>query len=215
MKIVASELEAETAYKLMTGVVVPRPIAWVTTLSPGKRVNLAPFSCFTFVSSAPPMVGINVGRIAGRLKDTGRNIHETGEFVVHIADDSLIEPIHFSAVEHPPSVSEVDLLGLRTIESETIAVPRLAVAPIAMECRLHQAIPFGRTGSEFMVGEIAVFHIRDGLCENYKINTEKLRPTCRLGGPNYARLGEIVPMASIAQTAKVEIVPAPAMDPSR
>ena len=90
MDILAVSLGADAAYKLLTGVVVPRPIAWVTTISTAGVVNLAPFSAFTFVSNKPPMVGINVGRKAGQLKDTARNIHETGEFVVNIADETMI-----------------------------------------------------------------------------------------------------------------------------
>jgi flavin reductase (DIM6/NTAB) family NADH-FMN oxidoreductase RutF len=202
MEFAASTLDPEAMYKLLTGIVVPRPIAWVTTLSPGGGVNLAPFSAFTFVSNRPPMLGINIGRKAGVMKDTGSNIHATGEFVVNIPDDSMIEPVHLSAVEHPPEVSEAELLGLDVAPSTTMRTPRLAQAPISMECRLHRAIAFGDTGSEFTVGEILAFHIRDGLCVNGKIDTAKLRPICRIGGPNYAKLGEIVSMQPIAQTAK-------------
>lgn len=205
MDITAADLGPEATYKLLTGIVVPRPIAWVTTLSATGSVNLAPFSAFTFVSNKPPMLGINVGRKAGRMKDTGVNIHATGEFVVNIADENLIEPVHLSAIEHAPDVSEAELLGLALIPGEHLRTPRLAAAPISMECRLHRAIAFGDTGSEFMVGEVIVFHVRDGLCVNGKIDTAKLRPLCRIGGPNYARLGEIVSMRPIAQTEKTVV----------
>ena len=202
MDIAASTLGPQATYKLITGIVVPRPIAWVTTRSEGGPVNLAPFSAFTFVSTKPPMVGINVGRKAGKMKDTGRNIHATGEFVVNIADATMIENVHLSAIEHEPEVSEVEELGLSTIPSQSIATPRLANAPISLECRLHRAIAFGDTGSEFIVGEIIVFHIREGLLEGGKIDTAKLDPICRIGGPRYAKLGEIITLMPIAQTAK-------------
>ena len=202
MDIHAATLDPETAYKLITGIVVPRPIAWVTTLGEAGQVNLAPFSAFTFVSNKPVMIGINVGRKAGRFKDTGHNILRTGEFVAHIADDSLIEAVHHSAIEYPPEVSEVEKIGLATRPSESVKVPRLEVAPIAMECRFHQAVAFGDTGSQFMVGEVLVFHIRDDIYGNGRIDTGKLRPICRIAGPRYAKLGEIVTMAPIAQTAK-------------
>jgi flavin reductase (DIM6/NTAB) family NADH-FMN oxidoreductase RutF len=153
------------------------------------------------------MLGINVGRKAGVRKDTGRNIHATGEYVVHIGDEPLIEAIHESAVEHPPEVSEVDLLGLQVTPSDRISVPRLIAPPIAMECRLHQAIPFGDTGSEFIVGEVLVFHLRDGLLRNGKIDSAELNPVCRLAGPNYATLGRVVTMRTIAQTDKTTMVP--------
>jgi len=202
MQIEAASLGPEATYKLLTGIVVPRPIAWVTTLSPAGVVNLAPFSAFTFVSNKPPMVGVNVGRKAGRMKDTGNNIHASREFVVNIADESMVEPVHLSSVEHAPEVSEAELLGLELLASRAVHTPRLAMAPISLECRLHRAIAFGETGSEFIVGEIVVFHIRDGLSVNGKIDTAKLRPLCRIGGPNYAGLGEIVSMRPVAQTPK-------------
>ena len=202
MDIDPASLDPEQTYKLLTGIVVPRPIAWVATLSAEGRVNLAPFSCFTYVSVKPPMIGINVGRRAGKRKDTAANIHARGEFVVHIADRALVAPVHQSAVEHPPEVSEAELLGLATAPSLRIATPRIAAAPIALECRLHRAIAFGDTGSEFIVGEVVAMRMREGLCRNGKIDTRQLDPICRLAGPNYAVLGEIVTMAPIAQTAK-------------
>lgn len=202
MKLLASSLSPEQTYKLMTGIVVPRPIAWITTLSPQGGVNLAPFSCYTIVSNKPPMIGVNIGRKAGVRKDTGRNIHETGEFVVNIADADLLDPLHESAIEYPETVSEVELLGLETAPSETIAVPRLAAVPISLECRLHSIIPFGETGAEFYVGEVLALHVRDGLLHDGKIQTTELRPICRLGGPNYAELGEIITKKAIKQTEK-------------
>lgn len=209
MHILAADLDPQQTYKLITGVVVPRPIAWVCTRSPEGVLNVAPFSAFTFVSNKPPMLGINVGRKAGVRKDTGRNIHANGEYVVHICDDSFVEAIHESAVEHPPEVSEVELLGLEVAPSECISVPRLLAPPVAMECRLHQAIPFGDTGSEFIVGEVLAFHLRDGLLRDGKVDSSELNPVCRLGGPNYATLGRVVTMRPIAQTAKTVMAPSP------
>jgi len=202
MRILASEIDPEQTYKLLTGVVVPRPIAWVLTQSRQRVLNLAPFSAFTFVSNKPPMVGINVGRKAGVRKDTGRNILDSGEYVVHIADCPLTQALHESAEEHPADVSEVDLLGLEVVASDFISVPRLVAPPVAMECRLHQAIAFGDTGSEFLVGEVLAFHFRDGLLRDGKVQTRDLDPICRLGGPNYATLGEIVTLRPLAQTPK-------------
>lgn len=205
MEILAADIGAEATYKLLTGIVVPRPIAWVTTLSPQGGVNLAPFSAFTFVSNKPPMVGINVGRKAGVMKDTGNNVRATGEFVVNIADDTLVRPLHLSAVEYPPEVSEVEVLGLEVMPSARVRPPRLACAPVSLECRFHRAIAFGDTGSEFMVGEVLIFHIRDGLLVEGKIDTAALRPLCRIGGPNYARLGEVIRMRPVAQTEKTTL----------
>jgi flavin reductase (DIM6/NTAB) family NADH-FMN oxidoreductase RutF len=202
MRIDSSELGAEQAYRLITGIVVPRPIAWVTSLSDTGIVNLAPFSAFTFVSPKPPMLAISVGRKAGIYKDTAHNILHNEEYVIHIADSTLMTAVHESSTEHPPDVSEVEVLNLETLPSEIIKVPRLAVAPVAMECRFRQCLEFGETRSRLIVGEVLVFHIRDGLLNNGKIETEILDPLARIGGPRYARLGEIFTLRSVFQTSK-------------
>lgn len=206
MIVNAHELDAEQTYKLLTGVVVPRPIAWITTRSAAGVVNLAPFSAFTFVSTKPPLLGVNIGRKAGVRKDTAVNILAQGEFVVHIAHAPLVEPLHASAVEHPPEVSEVDLLGLKTSPSTHLKVPRLQAAPVAMECRFHSATPFGDTGAEFFVGEVLCWHVRDGLLTQGKVDSFELDPLCRLGGPWYATLGERLHQQPVAQTAKTVAV---------
>ena len=202
MRIDPAYLDAETAYRLITGVVVPRPIAWVTTLSNNGVVNLAPFSAFTFVSPKPPMLAISVGRKGGIYKDTAQNILNNEEYVVHIADSNLMKAVHESSTEHPPEVSEVEELRLSTLPGDRIKVPRLAAAPIAMECRFRQCLEFGETRSRLIVGEVLVFHIRDGLLQNGKIETEALDPIARIAGPRYARLGEIVTLKPVFQTSK-------------
>jgi flavin reductase (DIM6/NTAB) family NADH-FMN oxidoreductase RutF len=202
MKIDPAELGAEKAYRLLTGIVVPRPIAWVTSLSKGGAVNLAPFSAFTFVSPKPPLLAISAGHKAGIYKDTARNILEREEYVIHIANTPLMSAVHESSAEHPPEVSEADVLGLKTVPSDHVKVPRLAVAPIAMECRFRQCLEFGDTRSRLIIGEVVAFHIKDGLLVNDKIETESLDPIARIAGPRYARLGEIVTMNSVFQTSK-------------
>ena len=204
MRIDPAYLDPETAYRLITGVVVPRPIAWVTTLSNSGVVNLAPFSAFTFVSPKPPMLAISVGRKGGIYKDTAQNILNNEEYVVHIADSSLMTAVHESSTEHPPDVSEVEELRLSTLPGERIKVPRLAAAPVAMECRFRQCLEFGETRSRLIVGEVLVFHIRDGLLQNGKIETRALDPIARIAGPRYAKLGEIVTLKPVFQTSKTE-----------
>jgi flavin reductase (DIM6/NTAB) family NADH-FMN oxidoreductase RutF len=197
MQILAESLDREAAYKIVTGAVVPRPIAWVTTLNPGGGVNLAPFSAFTFVSSFPPMLGFNVGLRDGKPKDTRANIHAIGEYVVNLGDETMVEAIHNSSIDYPPDVSETEALGLATAPSVRVKPPRLAAAPISMECRFQQGLTFGKTGGEFMIGEVLLFHVRDDLISNGKIDTAKMRPVCRIGGPNYAGLGPIVTLAPV------------------
>lgn len=197
MEIDAETLSQEASYKLISSAVVPRPIAWVTSGIAPARINLAPFSTFTFLSSTPPMVGFNCETRDGAPKDTSRNINETGEFVVNIADEPLLEALHQSSEGHPPEVSETELLGLETVACAKVRTPRLVRAPISMECRLVDTLRFGSSGSEFFVGEILVFHIRDDICQDGKIDARRLRPLCRLGGPNYATLGEIITMRPV------------------
>jgi flavin reductase (DIM6/NTAB) family NADH-FMN oxidoreductase RutF len=190
------------AYKLLVGAVVPRPVAWVTTLAPQGHVNLAPFSCFTFVCSEPPMIAISVGRLGGELKDTPRNIAAHGEFVAHIADEGQVEQVHESSTEFPREVSEVNHLGLEVAPSRKVKVPRLAAAPVAMECRLERTIDFGLERTRLIVGEVVHFHIAENLYKDGRIDALRFRPVARLGGPRYARLGEIVQLKPVHVTPK-------------
>ncbi len=203
MVIDPAQLTAEAAYRLLTGVVVPRPIAWVTTVSPAGVVNLAPFSAFTFVSPKPPMLAISIGHKAGTYKDTARNILATEDFVVHIADRGQLDALHQSAVEYPSDVSEVEELGLAVCASDLVAPPRLAAAPIAMECRLRHCLEFGETRSRLFVGEVRRFHMRDGLVRDGKVDTTELDPIARIAGPTYATLGPLITKKRIQQTPKV------------
>lgn len=198
--IYPADQTAEANYKLMSGVVVPRPIAWITTVSPTGLVNLAPFSCYTFLSPKPPLVGVNVGRRDGALKDTSRNIHSARAFVVNIADSTMLDSLHDSADEHGPEVSEAALLGLAVLPGETVAVPRLADVSVALECRLHSIQEFGDLRAEFIVGEVTAFHFRDGVCVDGRIDTRALDPVCRLAGVHYARIGEIIAKPPVRRT---------------
>jgi len=205
MKIVSSGLVAAQAYKLLSGIIVPRPIAWITSRSGPDVTNLAPFSCFTFVSSNPPMIGVNIGLKASGLKDTALNIKTSGEFVVNIADDTMIAAVHGSSVEFPSEQSEVEALGLATLPSDMVDCPRLRDVPVSMECRFSSATEFGRGRTQFIVGEILCFHIRDDLYEDGKIKTAALRPICRIAGPNYATLGPIVTQTSLGSWGPPEV----------
>ena len=202
MLVPAETLTADEAYRVLTGCVVPRPIAWVTSLSEKGIVNVAPFSAFTFVSNKPPMVGVSIGRKAGALKDTARNILKRREFVVNIGNLDLLDQLHLSAQEFPKEISEAEELKIDVARSERVESPRIAAAPISLECRLHNVFEFGDMKSCFFVGEVVMFHIRDGLMQNGKIETRDLRPICRLGGPNYAELGDIITKRAIGVTPK-------------
>ncbi|ODV43929.1 hypothetical protein AWV79_13890 [Cupriavidus sp. UYMMa02A] len=178
-------------YKLMTCMIVPRAIAWVTTLSEDRLVNLAPFSAFSIVSYDPPLLGMNFSKKEdGSRKDSARNAARSGELVVHIADETMLDLVHESSFPHPPHVSEVELLGLALESSAAVSVPRLRDAPLAIECRLREMLAFGKS-SEFAVVEIVHVHARDGLIYDFKIETTDLRPLSRLAGPVYGTLGPV------------------------
>lgn len=188
-----SQSEREN-YKLLIGSIIPRPVAFVTTLSAEGVLNAAPYSYFTIVTANPPMIAVSVQRKQGERKDTSRNAIEKGQFVVHISDESYISQINQAAAPLPPDQSEVAATGLTPVESLKIAVPGIAEASIRMECVLEQAIPLGGTdgapAADLLIGRVVQFHIADRLYENGHIDAAELKPVSRLAGSSYAKLGE-------------------------
>jgi flavin reductase (DIM6/NTAB) family NADH-FMN oxidoreductase RutF len=179
-------------YKLLNCMIVPRPIAWVTTRSEEGVVNLAPFCTFSIICYDPPLLGINMAfKDDGSRKDSARNVIANGELVVHIADDTQVDALHASAFAHPSHVSETTLLGLPLLPGVDIAVPHLRDAPLALECRLSRTIQFGPT-SDFIVAEPVRIHSRDGLIQQNRIDSRELRPLSRLAGPVYGTIGPVI-----------------------
>jgi len=193
----AKELSAADAYRLLVGIVVPRPIAWITTLDGEGRANAAPFSCYTFVCNRPPMLAINFGRRGGTFKDTTRNVRERGDFVVNVVTEELIAPMHQSSSEYPPEVSEPDLLGIELAASRLVGPPRIAASPIALECKLDRILELGELRNDLVIGEVIAFHLAEEIFANGRVDMRGFRPLARLGGPYYARLGEIITMPSV------------------
>ncbi len=187
----ASLLDTEAAYGLLIGCVVPRPIAWITTVNAAGKVNAAPFSSFNYVAHSPPMLAVNIGSRGGELKDTARNIVDTREFVVNAATEALLDVMHRSSAEYPPEVSETEALGIALEPSRFVRPPRIAASPIQMECRLERAIPLGRGLNTLYIGEIVAFHLSPDIFDGRRVDSAKMRPVARLGGPYYAALGEI------------------------
>jgi flavin reductase (DIM6/NTAB) family NADH-FMN oxidoreductase RutF len=194
MEIAAEGKTTEALYKLLTGSVVPRPIAWVTSVSPAGLVNAAPFSAFTLVSNRPPMLLINFGRVAGRRNDTAINIEATGHFTVNVVTEDVLEVMNASSAPYPPDTSEAEVLGIDLLPGRLVGSPRIAASPVSMECKLHRILDFGVEGSQSFVGEIVLWHIADHLHDNGKIDQRKLRPVGRIGGAVYTKLGELVPL---------------------
>jgi flavin reductase (DIM6/NTAB) family NADH-FMN oxidoreductase RutF len=184
----AAHSDAEN-YKLLTNLVVPRPIAWVTTLGPSAVVNLAPFSFFNAISSDPPHVAVSIGtRADGSPKDTAANILANREFVVNMVTEELLGAMNVSAVEFPPDQSEVAAAHLALAASLRIQVPRLAAARVSLECRLSQSLTLG--SSTLVIGEIVMFHVADQLLKS-RMHIEDFAPIGRLGSPSmYCRTSD-------------------------
>ena len=182
-------------YKLLIGTIIPRPIAFVTTVSDEGIVNGAPFSYFNIISSNPPMVSLAVQRPEGRLKDTARNIYDNKEFVVHIVDEDNVAAINETAASLPSEQSELDIAELSVVASNIVSVPGVKEAKVRMECRLVQAIPLGGTqegiaGSDLFIGEVVMFHVSESIYEDGRVNARELKAVSRLAGNNYAKIGE-------------------------
>ena len=174
--------------RVLTGVVVPRPIAFVSTLSADGIANLAPYSFFNAVAYHPPTIVFSSSRrVVHKEKDTLANIEAMGEFVVNIVVDDIAEAMNRTAAEFPTDVSEFEIAGLTPVSSDIVKPPRVAESPVNMECRLVQIVPIG-TGSHahgLVIGEIVLLHIRDDLIDGHRIDHQKLRPTGRLAGNMY------------------------------
>ena len=181
-------------YKFLIGSIVPRPIAFVTSMSKEGILNGAPFSYFNIVSSNPPMISLAVQRSEGKHKDTARNILQSKEFVVHIVDEKNVEKINKTAASLPPDQSEIELAELTPVESVKISVPGVKEAKIRMECSLEHSLELGGVdapGCDLFIGKVVQFHIEKEIYENGRIDPRGLAAVSRLAGHDYAKIGEI------------------------
>ncbi len=189
-----SQIQARDAYKLLTGIVVPRPIALVTSVSETGLVNAAPYSFFNLLGSDPPVVALGVGdRKPGEGKDTAQNIETRGEFVVNLVDEALAEKMNECAVDFPANWSEVEVLDLKTQDGQIVRVPRLANAPASLECRHHSTVQIGC--NRIILGEVVGLWIRDEFvdAQNFYVATNDMKLIGRGGGGvegGYFRLGD-------------------------
>ena len=189
-----SQLVAQQSiYKLLIGCVVPRPIAWVSSLSADMLPNLAPFSFFMAVCNDPPTLAFSSGRRAGHKKDTVQNIEHTQDFVVNLVDDTLAEQMNLTSGEYPQDVDEFALTGLTAAPSVKVKAPRVLESPINLECRAVQILPVGNGPHSLVLGEIVYFHIRDDLYDpnTGRIDMHNLHPVGRLAGNLYAHVHDI------------------------
>lgn len=191
LTLLPEDLSNHDKYKLLIGCIVPRPIAFVSTMSRAGVANLAPYSFFNGVSSDPPCVMFSVTYRSsdGQKKDTLRNIEETGEFVINVVTETIVAPMNQTSAEYPPEVNEFEAAGLTMLPSAKVRPARVAESPINLECELYKMVPVGPGGpgsATIIVGEIVAFHLREDIYANGRIDFEKLQPVSRLAGSFYA-----------------------------
>jgi flavin reductase (DIM6/NTAB) family NADH-FMN oxidoreductase RutF len=177
---------AVNPYKLLTAVVVPRPIAWVSTLSPDGVLNLAPHSFYTVACAKPPIVQFSsVGR-----KDTLRNVLATGEFVVNLAPAPLLEQVNNSAARFAPDQSEADALGIEMEPSVTVRPPRVAASPVSIECSVHSTNELG--DSTVVLGDVRMICVADEVLVDGHPAVDRLDPLARLGKDEWSLHAEVI-----------------------
>lgn len=187
------------AYKLLASVVVPRPIALVSTLGPDGQANAAPFSFFNLVGSSPPVVALGIAdRAPGSPKDTRANIVRTGSFVVNLVDEALAHPMNICGIDFSNGESELDAAHLTALPSVAVAAPRIAESPVQLECRLAQIVTLG--DNNIVLGEVVFLHIHDEFVDTGKrrVHTDALHLIGRMhGGGWYARTSDLFDMPRI------------------
>jgi flavin reductase (DIM6/NTAB) family NADH-FMN oxidoreductase RutF len=175
-------------YKLLIGSVVPRPIAFVSTISPNGIYNLAPFSFFNAVCGNPPVVTFACG-VRSPEKDTLANVRASGEFVVNIVSEEIAEQMNLCAGEYPAGVDEFQISGLTPVASDLVRPPRVSESRVNMECKVIQIVEVSTRplGGSLVLGEVVRFHIDPAVMHNFRIDPEQLRAVGRMGGNEYAR----------------------------
>jgi len=179
---------AMNTYKLLIGTVVPRPIAFISTVSPDGVFNLAPFSFFNAICASPPVVSFACG-VREPVKDTLTNVRANGEFVVNIVTEEIAERMNLTSGEYDAGVDEFQVGGLTPVKSELVRPPAVRESPVNMECKVLQIIDVSLQplGGSLILGEVVRFHIDRAMFENFRIDPEKLRAIGRMGGNGYTR----------------------------
>ena len=196
MELDPQAIGVAAAYKLLIGCVVPRPIAWVSTIGADGVANIAPFSFFMGVCNEPPTIAFSSSRRENGKKDTVRNLEHTGDFVVNVVDDAHADAMNATSGEYAPDVDEFTLAGLSAAPGVRVRAPRLATAPISLECRVAQIVPVGRGPNSVVFGEIVYFHVHDDVYDaaTGRIDMHRLRPVGRLAGNLYSHIHDIFEM---------------------
>jgi flavin reductase (DIM6/NTAB) family NADH-FMN oxidoreductase RutF len=191
MKFDLEKTSNSETYKLLIGLIVPRPIALVTSMDEHSQLNAAPFSAFNYFCTDPPIVGIGVTNRPDQQfvpKDTARNIRRTGEFVVNVVTEDIAQKMNICATDFPPEMNEVEIAGFTTTPSEKVKVPRLAEAHAALECREYTTMEIGR--SRIILGRVVSIYVEDEFVDpaGPYIHSDKMHNIGRMNGlGNYVR----------------------------
>ncbi len=195
MQLDPNQLDQPAIYKLLTGTVIPRPIGWISSISPDGINNLAPFSFFNAVGEDPPHIMFSTVRTGDKNKDTLNNVLETNQFVVNLVTEDIVEKMNLTSEALPPEIDEFKHAGLTPAPSVKIKPMRVLESVVNLECELvhHYSLENHKNGgATIMIGRVVMFHIKDSvLLDNHKIDLEKYKPVARLAGSNYATLGEV------------------------
>ncbi|MDP2951764.1 MAG: flavin reductase family protein [Chloroflexota bacterium] len=196
MKIDFDSLSRMECHDLLVGMIVPRPIAWVSTIGEDGTFNLAPYSFFGAVSSKPPRLCVAIERRRGDKKDTIRNIEYARDFVVNVSTEALAAQMNQSSADYPRAVSEFKETGLTPVASDKVRSPRIAESPISMECKVVQLIEFGEgaNSSSLVIGEVVRAHAEDALFKEGTFDSSRLRAIARLSAELYCRTGDVFEM---------------------
>jgi flavin reductase (DIM6/NTAB) family NADH-FMN oxidoreductase RutF len=197
------DLSRRENYAFLISAIVPRPIAFVSTVGRDGVLNLAPFSFFMGVTSDLPILAVSVGRRKGALKDTARNIADTRQFTVNIVDEDVADAMVRTSGDYPPDADEFDIAGLTPVPSDRIRPPRVGECKVSLECAEILSISVGRGKSRLILGEVLVAHVDDSILEGRIIDPRKLKPVGRLGGASYCKVRDIF------ERSRPKVPPAP------
>lgn len=188
------EMDPGLIYRLFTGAIAPRPIAWVSTISAAGHANLAPFSFFNVASVNPPVLAFAPQVAAdGRIKDTLANLREVGECIIHIGGEALAQPLNATSASLAPHEDELDHAGLTKAALGDLKVPRIAEAPVAFGCRLRDIINFGDQpmAGSLVLADVVLIHADPNVWDGRHVSVETLRPIGRMAGSDYARSSDL------------------------
>jgi len=194
----SNDISTKQMYKFLTGSIIPRPIAWITTENPETQVvNAAPFSFFSVASNVLPLISVAILRNGGKMKDSAKNLLANKQAVVHIVSEELVEEMNRTAAQLPDTESEIELTELTLTASRSVTVPAIREAKIRMETSVHQYVPIadaeGAVLTDLFILRVEDFHFDEAVFDTEKqyVLADKLQPVARLAGNEYTKLGEI------------------------